>query len=131
VPSRKGYPVGYGKPPKHTQFRKGQSGNPSGRRGWSSSFAVQLDKALKKLVTVKINGRARRITRQELIAEQAVNRAASADWRYVKLLFGHGLLTGDDLELWPRDKDGRPQLPLEILRELMGSEDDDGENGND
>ena len=25
------YEVGYGKPPKHTQFKKGQSGNPKGR----------------------------------------------------------------------------------------------------
>ncbi len=25
------YDVGYGKPPRHTQFRKGQSGNPGGR----------------------------------------------------------------------------------------------------
>lgn len=25
------YKVGYGKPPKHTQFKKGQSGNPEGR----------------------------------------------------------------------------------------------------
>lgn len=25
------YPVGHGKPPKHTQFKKGQSGNPKGR----------------------------------------------------------------------------------------------------
>jgi hypothetical protein len=27
----KAYAVGYGKPPVHTQFRKGQSGNPTGR----------------------------------------------------------------------------------------------------
>jgi hypothetical protein len=26
-----GYAIGYGKPPAHTRFRKGQSGNPSGR----------------------------------------------------------------------------------------------------
>src|SRR6202022_3261656 len=26
------YDVGYGKPPKHTRFRAGQSGNPAGRR---------------------------------------------------------------------------------------------------
>ena len=25
------YEVGYGKPPKHTQFKRGQSGNPNGR----------------------------------------------------------------------------------------------------
>ena len=27
-----GYEVGYGRPPQHTQFRPGQSGNPAGRR---------------------------------------------------------------------------------------------------
>lgn len=26
------YEVGYGRPPKHGQFQKGKSGNPSGRR---------------------------------------------------------------------------------------------------
>jgi len=29
--TRGGYAIGYGKPPVHTRFRKGQSGNPSGR----------------------------------------------------------------------------------------------------
>lgn len=27
------YEVGYGKPPAHSRFRKGQSGNPRGARG--------------------------------------------------------------------------------------------------
>jgi hypothetical protein len=27
------YAVGYKKPPKHSQFKKGQTGNPNGRRG--------------------------------------------------------------------------------------------------
>jgi hypothetical protein len=26
------YQVGYGRPPKHSRFRKGQSGNPGGKR---------------------------------------------------------------------------------------------------
>jgi hypothetical protein len=30
-PSRKEYAIGYGKPPVHTRFAKGQSGNPKGR----------------------------------------------------------------------------------------------------
>jgi hypothetical protein len=30
-PNSASYDVGYGKPPRHTQFRKGQSGNPGGR----------------------------------------------------------------------------------------------------
>lgn len=36
-PNDTGYEVGYGKPPKSTRFKKGQSGNPGGRpRGASS-----------------------------------------------------------------------------------------------
>jgi hypothetical protein len=30
--NKRDYPVGRGKPPVHTRFKKGQSGNPRGRR---------------------------------------------------------------------------------------------------
>jgi hypothetical protein len=32
APAQVGDPVGYGKPPVHSRFRKGQSGNPTGKR---------------------------------------------------------------------------------------------------
>jgi len=38
------YEVGYGKPPVHTRFRKGQSGNPGGRR--AAFAATERTKAL-------------------------------------------------------------------------------------
>ena len=54
-PAAGGYEVGYGKPPKDRQFRKGQSGNPDGRpRGMSVARAKAL--ALKeayRMVRVK------------------------------------------------------------------------------
>jgi hypothetical protein len=35
-----GYEVEYGKPPQHTQFRAGWSGNPAGRNHRRSGFAT-------------------------------------------------------------------------------------------
>jgi hypothetical protein len=55
----------------------------------------------------------------ELIAQQTVNRAAAADWRFVKLLFELELLTGDRGELLPRGPDGKPKIPLTLMREIM------------
>jgi hypothetical protein len=52
------YAVGYGKPPLHTRFRKGQSGNPAGRPPNSARLRVQaltLEEAYRAVV-VKEDG---------------------------------------------------------------------------
>jgi len=40
------YEVGYGKPPHHTRFVKGQSGNPRGRPRGAKNMKTLLNKAL-------------------------------------------------------------------------------------
>ena len=57
----------------------------------------------------------------KLIAQQTVNRAAAADWRFVKLLFELELLTGDRGELLPRGPDGKPKIPLTLMRRFIAS----------
>ena len=42
------YTVGKGKPPRHTQFKKGQSGNPSGLPGPAKSLERRLKAAVEK-----------------------------------------------------------------------------------
>ncbi len=83
------YEVGYGKPPAHTRFRKGRSGNPAGRPRGALDLGTLLEKALSETVAVKDGaGRRRRISKGEAAVTQLVNKAAAgADPRATRLLF--------------------------------------------
>ncbi len=65
--------VGYGKPPKHTRFKKGQSGNPRGRPKGSKNLSTIMKDLLGRPVTIKQNGRERRVP----FCEAFVHRLAS------------------------------------------------------
>jgi hypothetical protein len=86
-PDKKGdYAVGYGKPPRHTRFTKGQSGNPRGRLPGAKNLKTLLSDALNEFVIVTENGGHRKITKREAIITQLVNRSATADLRAIKIL---------------------------------------------
>src|SRR5260370_34298605 len=78
------YQVGPGKPPLHTRFRKGQSGNPRGRR--AKNLPALLVEALNQPVAVIENGRRRQVTKREAVIAQLVNKSAAADLRATKML---------------------------------------------
>jgi hypothetical protein len=86
-PDNKGdYEVGYGKPPRHTRFKKGQSGNPRGRPPGAKNLPTLLSEALNERVIVTDNGGQRSITKRQAIITQLVNRSATADLRAIKIL---------------------------------------------
>src|SRR6516165_4251143 len=80
------YEVGYGKPPRHTRFVKGRSGNPRGRPPGAKNFTTLLNEALNEGVLVTENGEHRKISKREAIVTQLANRAAAADFRAIKIL---------------------------------------------
>jgi len=80
--------VGYGKPPRHSQFVKGQSGNPRGRPLGAKNLQTLLNKALNELVIVTENGGRRKISKREAIVTQLVNRSAKADYKAIQILLG-------------------------------------------
>jgi hypothetical protein len=71
------YGVGYGKPPRHTRFVKGQSGNPRGRPPGARNFATLLNEALNERVLVTENGGRRKVSKRQAIVTQLVNRSAT------------------------------------------------------
>ena len=84
--TQRDYEVGYGKPPRHTRFKPGRSGNPRGRPSGSKNLATVLSDALNELVIVAEDGRRRKITKRQAIIKQLVNRSAKADLRATKIL---------------------------------------------
>jgi len=78
--------VGYGKPPRHSRFVKGQSGNPRGRPPGAKNLKTLLSKALNELVIVTENGGQRKISKREAIVTQLVNRSAQADLKAIQIL---------------------------------------------
>ena len=84
-PGESDYSVGYGRPPAHTRFVKGRSGNPRGRpRG--KSLARLLQEALAAPVTVETDGRRHDTSIGEAVIDQLIERALNADLRSTKLL---------------------------------------------
>lgn len=81
------YEVGYGKPPTHSQFRPGQSGNPNGRPKGARSPFVLLREELQRKVTLRENGTVTTVTKLEAVMKRVVADTLSGKASQTKLLF--------------------------------------------
>jgi len=70
--------IGYKRPPRATQFKKGKSGNPSGRPR-SCRRDVPYDHLLGQMVTVREDGQDRRITAAEAFLLQLTKKGLEGD----------------------------------------------------
>ena len=84
--NKRDYDVGYGKPPRHSRFQKGQSGNPRGRPSGSKNLSTLLSEALNEPVIVTENGKRRKISKRQAVITQLVNQSAKGDFRAAKIL---------------------------------------------
>jgi hypothetical protein len=70
--------VGYGRPPKATRFQKGRSGNPRGRPR-NRRRDIPYDTLLGQMVTVREDGRERRVTAAEAFILQLTKKGLEGD----------------------------------------------------
>jgi Family of unknown function (DUF5681) len=78
--------VGYGRPPKHSRFKKGRSGNPRGRPKGASSFKADLAAELQEKLALTENGKERKITKQRAFIKTLTAAAIKKDIRAVNAL---------------------------------------------
>lgn len=108
------YPVGYGKPPKHSQFKPGQSGNPSGRPKKAKTIADAFSKLARKVVTVPTKNGNKRMSMLDLIANKHFGMAANGNHKSTEIVLRALIPTEanhdnniDDLLLEFREKNAR------------------------
>lgn len=83
---KKGYEVGYRKPPKHTQFKKGQSGNPSGKPKKILSEDEIVLRELNARVPITEGGKQKRMAKMEIVLKRQVNLAMQGDPKAVRFV---------------------------------------------
>jgi hypothetical protein len=83
------YEVGYGKPPKDTQFKRGVSGNPKGRPRKTRDFDHELLRQSKATVTLNVNGSPVRISKHEAAILQLLNKAIGGNIPALRTYFDH------------------------------------------
>lgn len=67
--------VGYCRPPKHSRFKKGRSGNPFGRPKGAKNIATVVQETLRERVVITENGPRRTVTKLEAAMIQLTKKA--------------------------------------------------------
>lgn len=78
--------VGRGRPPEHSRFQKGVSGNPRGRPPKNRNLKKLVEEELDQSVSLTENGKRVRLTKRELIAKMLVNDAAKGDQKALQTI---------------------------------------------
>lgn len=81
------YEIGFCRPPKHTQFRPGQSGNRKGRVKGSKNLATIVKAIADKKFPGEENGKTVKMTRVQLMFIQQFNKAAKGDIAAAKFIY--------------------------------------------
>jgi hypothetical protein len=103
VENDRNYELGYGRPPQKMRFRKGRSGNPTGRPRSLRTLSTRLEQALSEPVVVIEHGQRKTITKGEAMLKQLANKALAGDARVSHMLLAElraleagSELSGDD-----------------------------------
>lgn len=80
--------TGYKNPPVAPRWKKGQSGNPSGRKRGSLNLRTDLIAELEEVIQINEGGSSRQITKQRALLKSLAARGIQGDARAANLILG-------------------------------------------
>ena len=102
------YDVGYGRPPKATQFQKGQSGNPRGRKKADENLVMVFKRMASRLVKVSINGVTQTMPMAQAVIMQNIKAALNQDQIAMGNIFRLAEANGEFLDWTNPEFVGKP-----------------------
>jgi hypothetical protein len=102
------YTVGYGKPPKANQFRKGRTGNPRGKRKGEENITSAFRRHVLKRVKIKDGDTPRTITLAEAVILKNLNAALQKDPVAMGNIFRLAEESGEFVDRTDAKQVGRP-----------------------
>jgi hypothetical protein len=88
------YKIGFRRPPLHTRFRPGQSGNPSGRVKGSKNLKTLFHQILNEEISLRDGGEVRKMTKAEAMMRGLIINALKGDSRSMSTMFRLAELSG-------------------------------------
>jgi hypothetical protein len=80
------YAVGYGKPPVHSRFKRGVSGNPKGRPRGSRNPPAVIYAILNEKISVRLGDKVQRISKFEALMHNITAKALKGDSKAIKTI---------------------------------------------
>src|ERR687890_2610739 len=93
--------VSYGRPPRRTRFRPGQSGNPRGRPKGARSTGTIVTSVLNKKVSLTSASQRRQVPLKEAIVLRMAEAALKGDLKAAAALFGLAERAAEAAEMEP------------------------------
>src|SRR6202022_5071391 len=112
------YEVGYGKPPKANQFRKGRTGNPRGKRGGEENMTSAFKRIVLKRVKINDGEKIRTVTLAEAVILKNYNAAVQRDSFAMSNIFRLAEDAGEFVDSTDAKQVGRPLLVPEKVKTM-------------
>ena len=131
--------VGYKKPPKHSRFKKGKSGNPKGRPKGRKNLSTHLYRILNERILIKEGDKVCKITKGEAMLKSLMQKALKGDAKAVNLMMVALRQFGEDEPAAVAGTSGVLAVPGMVLSEAdwealaqeQGDQDRQGDDEND